>query len=213
MTLPLFSSCLFLSRGGTHARPSSVPSSNNQRITDRVIARGIRVRISPFLKRISPEFFPPENASRVYTKLRTHEIIKQNLSEILGGGCLLSPQKRMLFVFARNYKMMRQSFRHGSTDYFQAKFLRPGHPRPPFLLTTPFFACTYPAAPPPRRTKRDKRLNNRPTNQSRSTTVGKTVGENLFVSPCVYTYIYEYQEKHVSQFRVLFIPKARSLGR
>lgn len=188
----------------THARPSS----NNQRITDRVIARGFRVRISPFLKRISPEFFPPENAFRVYTKLGTHEIIKQNLSKILGGECLL--------VFARNYKMMRQSFRHGSTDYFQAKFLRPGHPRPPFLLTTPFFACTYPAArswPPPRRTKRDKRLNNRPTNQSRSTTAGKTVGENLFVSPCVYTYIYEYQEKHVSQFRVLFIPKARSLGR
>lgn len=73
MTLPLSLRVSF-SRG--EERTHAPPSSNNQRITDRVIARGIRVRISPFLKRISPEFFPPENASRVYTKLGTHEIIK-----------------------------------------------------------------------------------------------------------------------------------------
>lgn len=64
----------------------------------------------------------------------------------------------------------------------------------------------------PRRTKRDKRLNNRPRNQSRPTTVGKTVGKNLLV----YIYIYTYnsntdKNKRIAQaFRVLFIRGSES---
>lgn len=69
------------------------------------------------------------------------------------------------------------------------------------------------SCPPPRRTttERDKRLNNRPTNQSRSTMVGKAVGKNLLVPLCLYIYIYEYQQTRIAQaFRVLFIRGSES---